>query len=222
MNGRRAYFSAADRSPAAGGSATNQQTTATTRQQLAADVIAKAEHVASAVKTLRAFDVTGHALDAMPHLQTAVDDLRTSFAALAADVAKYIARGADPALDPAKIAACLKANLITDEEAEILLADRDAQLEASIRRHPAGTALADPRDKLLGRNIPAAEHVEALQASFNGGSALAAVDAAEADAAGEPPLPAPLGAAFVADKQPTFSPKPAPGPFRKLKDRPQA
>ena len=210
MSGRRAYFSAADRSPAAGGSATNQQTTATTRQQLAADVIAKAEHVASAVKTLRAFDVTGHALDAMPHLQTAVDDLRTSFAALATDVANYVGRDPRLAQDLAKL--------------EILI-DRqtfEKSLEASIRRHPAGTALADPRDKLLGRNIPAAEHVEALQASFNGGSALAAVDAAEADAAGEPPLPAPLGAAFVADKQPTFSPKPAPGPFRKLKDRPQA
>ena len=197
---RKAYFTAADRAPLGVTVQTvNQKTTATTRQQLAADLIAKAEHVAAAVKTSRAFDATGHMLDAMPHLDTAVQDLTAAHRAFVADVARFIGK--------------------TGER---------ERLEAK----------TDPRDKLLGRNIPAAEHVagmlaelvaaeakadadlEASIARHPSGSALADLDAAEAKAAGEPTLQQ-LGAAFVADKQPTFYPKPAPG-TRRLADRPQA
>lgn len=190
MSERKAYFTAADRAPENGGSAANRTTTANTRRQLASDLIYRAEQVASAIKTMRTFDGTGHALDAMPHLQTTVDDLNAAWKALAQNVANFVAKESsqqkfaiavdvprEPLDDPfpSKTWQRIRDTLLEKSARAV-----DDHLEASIARHPAGSALAD-------------------------------LDAAEAEAAGEPPLPAPF--------EPPTPPKPAPpgpgsNPFR--------
>jgi hypothetical protein len=93
---RRAYFQAADRAPLEPGSPAraDQTTTATTRQQLAQNLQYKAEAVANAVKTLRAFDGTGHLPAAMPHLETSVQDLIAAHVALVESVTKFAERSA--------------------------------------------------------------------------------------------------------------------------------
>lgn len=202
---RKAYYSAADRAPLeqGAGQTYNQKTTSSTRQALAADLIAKAEHVAAAVKTSRAFDATGHMLDVMPHLDTAVQDLTAAHRALVADVTRFIGKTGERDRLEAKadprdkrlgrnVGAAEHVAGLLAVSTHALTAAAAADLEASIARHPAGSALAD-------------------------------LDAAEAKAAGEPTLQQ-LGAAFVAANQPTFypaAPKPAPG-TRRLADRPQA
>jgi hypothetical protein len=90
--GRRVYFSAEDHASLADSptSAQQQRQTmeATRRQNLAENLIRKAEQVAAAVKTLRSMDGTGNTQHALPHLQTTVADLNAAHLALITDVTK--------------------------------------------------------------------------------------------------------------------------------------
>jgi hypothetical protein len=92
--GRRVYFSAEDHASLADSPTSAQQSVqtiaATRRQNLAENLLRKADKVALAVKTLRAMDETGNTQHAMPHLATAVSDLNDAHRALVADVTKAL------------------------------------------------------------------------------------------------------------------------------------
>jgi hypothetical protein len=124
--GRRVYFSAEDHASLADSptSAQQQRQTmeATKRQNLAENLLRKADKVALAVKTLRAMDETGNTQHAMPHLQTAVADLNAAHRALVDDVTKA---------------------LETHDRRQRMI--RGLSLAAAAEAdHPAGAAAADP------------------------------------------------------------------------------
>jgi hypothetical protein len=124
--GRRVYFSAEDHASLADSptSAQQQRQTmeATKRQNLAENLLRKADKVALAVKTLRAMDETGNTQHAMPHLATAVADLNAAHRALVADVTEA---------------------LETHDRRQRMI--RGLSLAAAAEAdHPAGAAAADP------------------------------------------------------------------------------
>jgi hypothetical protein len=165
---RRVYFSAEDHASLADSPSVGQQQRqtieATRRQNLAENLIRKAEMVAAAVKTLRAYDGTGNTQHALPHLGATVADLNAAHRALIGDVSSALERHAR-------------------HERMKLGLSYAAAAEAD---HPAGRALDQQILTESITAISAAAH-DAAAGRANGdfvavprASALAAVDAAEA------------------------------------------
>lgn len=96
---RRVYFGAADKQHLAGrpvnAGGDVHALEVGRRQKLAATVTQRAEDVAGAVRSLRAFDSTGNTEDALNHLQTALQDLNKAHAILVDDVTESIGRYRD-------------------------------------------------------------------------------------------------------------------------------
>lgn len=100
---RRVYFGAADKQhlakkPVSGGPSVHELEVGR-RGKLAANVSARADDVAAAIKSLRAFDFTGFTEDALDHLQATVEDLNRAHRILVDDVTESIGRYRDRALN---------------------------------------------------------------------------------------------------------------------------
>lgn len=96
---RRVYFGAADKAHLAdrkiSGGTDIQTIEVSRRQKLAATLIQRAEDVAAAVKTMRAFDATGNTEHALDHLQATLQDLTKAHGLFVDDVTDSIARYRD-------------------------------------------------------------------------------------------------------------------------------
>lgn len=93
---RRVYFGATDKQHLAAkqisGGPDLQTLEISRRQKLAMTLTQRAEDVAAAVKTLRAFDATGNTAAAVGHLQATVADLGRAHELLVDDIAATFAR----------------------------------------------------------------------------------------------------------------------------------